>query len=538
MKSKVFGRYILGLIVVSSTFSCFKSSPSTPYIPSRNDYVPPTYTPSDTQSVGLPAGTTPISMIMAGLSADEANNGQVLISVGKIKQFSVDILLEDQQKKKQSLRGYYAVNWTISNPDIGTINNKGVFTPLKEGRAKITGSINGVAAQIEVNVTSALNIWSQVISPTSKDLYATKLVNDNEGWAVGQGGTILHYINGGWIDESSSVSSSLSTSSIDFTGIDATAESGDAWAVGGNVILHYSGGKWDKSNFTADGTIRAIDMLSQTEGWAVGITSNNKGMVLKYSNGSWQDVSGDIKEELNTVSVVGQNQVWVGGKSRLLGAPAMYNFNGDKWTKARFNKDTIISNLLSKVTPWDGTYDIKSIKMINSSQGWAVGESSPIGETIRGKRGFMFYYDSIKEIWIKGTVDKSTPDLEQVPLKNVGMLSGGKGWVLGSNTPPKKLFQKEVSDIPGNFLECDGKSIKIDTKYQANTVGKAFHGIDILPNGNGIVVGESGFIMQHQYDVSRPNYYSSGNTSNSSSNYATPSNNTQNNGQSNGSNNY
>lgn len=489
------------------------------FIPQR-DYINPTYTPSTAdETPSLPPGTTPEQMKISNLSPEEVQNAQVVVSVGKIRSFTVDILLNT----KQTLRGYSGVKWSVSNPDIGTINSKGVFTPLKEGKTKIIASINGVAAQIEISITSALNVWSQVISPTSSNLYSAKLVNDNEGWAVGQGGTILHYSNGGWMDETGSVSSSLGTSGTDLMGVDAL-ESGDAWAVGGNIILHNSGGKWEKDRYTPDGNLKAIDMLNPTDGWAVGSTSGNKGMVLHFTNGTWQDVGADIKEELNSVSVVGPNEVWVAGKSKLLGAPAVYKFNGEKWTKARFNQDTFLSNLLSKVTPWDGTYEVKAIKMLNSSQGWIVGESSPIASSIRGQRGFMFYYDSIKDIWVRGSFDKATANLEQVPLKNVGMISGGKGWVLGTNTPPKSLLKKDLSDIPGNFLECNGKELKIDTKYQANTVGKSFYGIDLLPNGNGVVVGENGFIMHHQYDVSRPNYYSSGNNYNNNTNYANSTN--------------
>ncbi|MFN4150703.1 MAG: hypothetical protein ACK4IX_07145, partial [Candidatus Sericytochromatia bacterium] len=56
-------------------------------------------------------------------------------------------------------------------------------------------------------------------------------------------------------------------------------------------------------------------------------------------------------------------------------------------------------------------------------------------------------------------------------------------------------------------------------QYQANTVGKSFFGIDILPNGNGVVVGAGGFIMQHQYDISRPNYYNNSGKFNNYNNY-------------------
>lgn len=40
------------------------------------------------------------------------------------------------------------------------------------------------------------------------------------------------------------------------------------------------------------------------------------------------------------------------------------------------------------------------------------------------------------------------------------MISGGKGWVLGTNTPPNAVFQKQVNDIPGAFLSSNGKRTK------------------------------------------------------------------------------
>lgn len=515
---KNFTKYTSCLLVGLVVASCSKQSVGNPNIPQR-DYVNPTYTTDNTSvNISLPAGTTPQDIKMSTLTDEEKTAGQILVAVGKIRQFYVDIKLNTNQV----LNNYYAVNWKVSNTDIGTISEKGVFTPLKEGRTKVIASIGGVATQIEVSVSSALNVWAQVPSPTSRDLYSVKLINDNEAWAVGQGGAILHYLNGTWLDDASNAPAGIA----DLTGVDGS-DSGEVWAVGGTNLLQNTGGKWEKANYAVDGNLKAIDMVNNSEGWAVGSTSDGKALVLHYVNGNWQGVTSDIKEELNTVSAVGPNEVWVGGKSRFLGAPVLYKFSGDKWTKARFNQDNILSNLLSKVKPWDGTYEVKSVKMLNSSQGWAVGEYTPVASTIRGKRGFMFYYDSVKDIWVPATFDKATANLDQVPLKNVGMVSGGKGWVLGTNTPPKKLFQKDVSDIPGNFLESDGKNLKIDTNYQANTVGKSFYGIDILPNGNGIVVGESGFIMQHQYDVSRPNYYNSGNSyGNYSNNYANPNSNT------------
>ncbi len=504
---KSVSKITLGLLTISILTGCGKASSIAPNIPVR-EYTSPTFSPSMTEfGPSLPEGTLPTDMKISGLDDKEKKAGEVLVPVGKIKQVYVDIKLNNNK----ILKSYNAVKWSVSNSEVGSINNRGIFTPLREGRTKVTASIGGVSASVDFVVSSAMNIWSQVISQTSKDLYSVKMVNDSEAFAVGQGGAIMHYLNGNWTDESSMVNSAA-----DLTGIDVT-EGGEAWAVGGSSILHYNGGRWESFPYSASGNLKSIDMLSSNDGWIVGSQPNGDALILRYTGGSWVPVQSKIGEELNTVNALGPNEVWVGGKSKFMSSPAIYKFDGGKWNKTRFGDSW------PYIKTWDGTYEVKAIKMLNSSQGWAVGEYSPVLGGLRGKRGFMFHYDSVKDTWIRGTFDKANANLDQVPLKNIGMVSGGQGWVLGTNTPPNKLFSKEVNDIQGSFLKCDGKELKIDTQYQANTVGKSFYGIDILPNGNGIVVGENGFIMQHQYDLSRPNYFSnSGNYSNYN-NYGTPS---------------
>jgi hypothetical protein len=508
--------YLAGLLTASVMTGCGKANSTAPNIPTR-EYTSPTYSSQTEFGPQLPEGTIPTDMVISGLDDKEKESGQILVPVGKIKQLYVDIKLNNGKV----LKNYYAVKWSVSNSEVGSVNIRGVFEPKREGRVKVIANIGGVSATVELVVSSALNIWSQVVSPTNNDLYAVKMVNDNEAWAVGKGGTILHYINGNWYNESGNAANGVDLTSVD------TTESGEAWAVGGSTIIHYNGSTWENSPYSGGGTLKAIDMMSTsggtTDGWAVGSQPNGDALVLRFTGGGWQPVETKINEELNTVQALSPSEVWVGGKSRLLGPPAIYRYNGNKWDKARFNDDTILGTIIGKIKPWDGTYQVNSIRMLNSSQGWAVGEYTPLLSSLRGKRGFMFRYDSVKDTWVRGTFDKNTPNLEQVPLLNVGMISGGKGWVLGTNTPATKVFNKEVNDIPGSFLASDGKELKIDTQYQANTVGKAFHGIDILPNGNGIVVGENGFIMQHQYDLSRPNYYSNSGNFNNFNNYGTPS---------------
>ena len=40
--------------------------------------------------------------------------------------------------------------------------------------------------------------WREMKSPTKKDLNSVVMTSPNEGWAVGDSGTLLHYTQGSW----------------------------------------------------------------------------------------------------------------------------------------------------------------------------------------------------------------------------------------------------------------------------------------------------------------------------------------------------
>jgi len=497
------GKSIFVIVFLSMLFGCGKpQAVMPPIMPQQIMNYAPTSTvvaPISTEQVPtLPKGTTATAMAIDG--------GDMSISMSSTHQFMVTITLNN----KQILKNWTAVKWDTSSPDIGVINSKGVFTPLREGTTKVIASISNVSAEIKVTITSALNIWYQVSVPTQQDLNAVKLVSNTEAWAVGVGGTLLHYFNGDWTDYSAYGMSPAAGANL--TGIDILLDMNEGWAVGDNVILHLTNGTWQRVPAPDGGTFKAVDIVTPYDAWIVGSSADGKSLVLRFTGQSWQVVDTPIKGELNSVCALGPNDVWVSGKSSgALQSPNIYHFNGDKWEKAKFGKWPYI-----KI--WDGKYNIKAIKMINSTQGWAVGESEPILSSIRGKKGVFFYYDNIKDSWFEGDFDKSAnTKMGQVTLNNIAMLASNQGWILGNTVTPK-LDLGVNNDIVGNLLKCDGKNISIETKFQATSIGKSFYGIDVLDNGNGIIVGEGGLVMQHQYDINRPYRYS--NFSNFGYNYS------------------
>jgi photosystem II stability/assembly factor-like uncharacterized protein len=118
------------------------------------------------------------------------------------------------------------------------------------------------------------------------------MLASDEGWAVGDNGTILHYRAGTW--ESVGLSKDIATAT--FYDIALTAlRSG--WIVGGASMLDYKHEVWsaitDDQFTNASNSIwrksmelYSLNMLSPNEGWAVGAMSGAI-LLLHYQNGIW-----------------------------------------------------------------------------------------------------------------------------------------------------------------------------------------------------------------------------------------------------------
>jgi len=99
------------------------------------------------------------------------------------------------------------------------------------------------------------------------------MVSANEGWAVGSGGTILHYSGGSW--------GTVTSPTIEWLSSVFMVIPGEGWAVGAKgTILHYSGGSWSTvTSPTTTNWLNSVFMVCTGEGWAVG----DKGMILGYT---------------------------------------------------------------------------------------------------------------------------------------------------------------------------------------------------------------------------------------------------------------
>ncbi|MBC7542225.1 MAG: hypothetical protein H7338_05800 [Candidatus Sericytochromatia bacterium] len=481
MQRRLIAAVVLAAGVLSGCGRNGSIAPAIP-LPQTQQAYSPSYGNDTAQA--LPEGRTPKKLTISPATA--------IVPIGTSVQLTGTVFMDNGQ----TINNFTGLTFTLPNTnDQGPVIQKrdsqgGVFVGQREGTVTVTGTVGDLTATATIQVVKANNMWTQIAAGTTNDLKAVKMINDMEGWAVGNAGTILRFQNGNWFPVRAQRSSNANLTGIDF------ADVNDGWAVGDSSILHFTNGVWQEIGTPSAGALKAIDMTNINDGWIVG-ENGGKGVVLRFQGGQWADAGAGIKDPLNAVSAIAPNDVWAVGESGFGRAPAIYHFDGTSWSKAKFGEKW------PNIKLWSGSYKMKGIKMLNGSQGWAVGSYAPIGATLRGEQGVMFKYDANLGTWLEVKMANDDPKMKNVTYNSVGMMGGNKGWVLG-NVTQKPLDLSPTPQLFGNLMESDGQSVTISSNYQAKSVGSGFYGIDVLYNGNGAIVGDQGLILMHLYDVNRP----------------------------------
>lgn len=151
--------------------------------------------------------------------------------------------------------------------------------------------------------------------PQTQQLWATSAASPTDAWAVGAGGTVVHYDGNAWTTVATGDTATL-------YGVWASGPK-DVWAVGaGGRILHYDGTTWAQvpSGVTAD-----LNAIAGRAGdiWAVGDApdSGGPGIVLRYDGNKWSQVSIPVAYGGSLFAVwlpAGSPNVYLSGEAGLL----------------------------------------------------------------------------------------------------------------------------------------------------------------------------------------------------------------------------
>ncbi len=130
--------------------------------------------------------------------------------------------------------------------------------------------------------------WSSFTSPSSsRNMTALSMVSSTLGWAAADTGNILKWDGSSWTIVVTPVTTNLS-------GIAMTSTT-NGWAVGsGGVILKWDGTAWSSATSPTTRNINAITMVSATDGRAVG----DSGTILNWNGTGWATVTGSTTNSL------------------------------------------------------------------------------------------------------------------------------------------------------------------------------------------------------------------------------------------------
>jgi hypothetical protein len=145
----------------------------------------------------------------------------------------------------------------------------------------------------------------------------------NDVWAVGDGGTLLHWDGSAW-----SLATWPSTEVIPFNvmGVWGTAAD-DVWAVGGvgGVVLHWNGAAWSFVSTKTSWSLHALWGSAANDVWAVGYF----GTIVHWDGSAWSSVPSGVTTNSALCAVWGTaaNDVWASGEYGNL-----LHWDGKAWT--------------------------------------------------------------------------------------------------------------------------------------------------------------------------------------------------------------
>lgn len=266
-----------------------------------------------------------------------------------------------------------------------------------------------------------------VSNPRLRDL---TIGPNGEGWAVGEGGVLVHHLAGsGWDVIQGPTKATLESVSVvaDGGGITGYAVGSIDPQSGNPTVLRLSGGSWTPDSVTG---------ITQTGGNQPGLT----GVATVNSDEAWA-VSGDAAQA--TTSAVSVQAVYLfhrtGGHWHRVTLPAMFN---QPPTTASDGQTTIEAAIGGAVAA-------------NGSGAWVVGRLVPnepstlLGDTLTGDRSRPF------AIWVTAgetQVDTFCPGLESVNSSGQAATT-----LLCGNAFPLAAFGLDSAFIPPNAANVDGR---------------------------------------------------------------------------------
>jgi photosystem II stability/assembly factor-like uncharacterized protein len=281
--------------------------------------------------------------------------------------------------------------------------------------------------------------WQEISVPTENNLKDLYFFDENHGWIIGENGTILKYLLGGWV-VIKSVYSDKNFNSLFFT------DSIHGWIIGDNgVILKYFNDTIQTVSSPTNENLNDIYMIDANNGWIIG---ENK-TILKYINNEWisystESYSNNVRD-LNNIQfldstfgiIIGdynriliyEDHTWNEGEDQtnMVSNTGLYILDKENifiykyqiavpphgYPIGEFFKYNMVTNIPVELGYCE-RYDNVEIYITDSSCGWAIGNSA------------IYKFDG------KSFIEFQIGD-QSIILNSICFVNDSTGWIVGNN---------------------------------------------------------------------------------------------------------
>ena len=274
-------------------------------------------------------------------------------------------------------------------------------------------------------------------------------IDENKGWAVGDGGIVIYTNDGGakWekmvVDEiKADLPTDLADLHTDLYDVVFVDEK-NGWACGdllrgaGVIISTKDGGKtWGRQSSGTSVALYGIFFLNAQNGWAVGgngtilVTNNGGSKWTILKGGSASAAIGEGDPGLWDVQFVTPQKGWITGEN---GSIKMTTDGGKTWVDQKSGTDSNMS----------------ALKFVNENVGWAVGEGAVITATTDGGKTWVVQKSGLTEEWFYGVDFVSDQDGYVVGDYGTIMhtIDGGNTWKVSRTGRMKGVEKTTFYDV-------------------------------------------------------------------------------------------
>ena len=245
--------------------------------------------------------------------------------------------------------------------------------------------------------------WRKQIVPANAPatFFAISLCADTFGWVVGEGASFYQYnkLNNSWnyfknVEIDQKDFDKKNKPMIDVRSV-YTIDKNNAWAVSsGENIFHFEGKKWSRINCNEVTEQLYAVTFNENIGWAVG----ENGVIITCENGKWKKVNSPTTNKLRAIHFENNIGFAVGDNGTIL------KYENTVWSQMAINMHS------------PENIKLRSVFSISNNQAWAVGD-----------KGIVLCFNG-KE-W-SACKEKNASAI----LTKIWFTSAGTGWACGQNS--------------------------------------------------------------------------------------------------------